>query len=87
MCNAVVVVSDGLLSHENEEVRERVAALEKKVQQQEDEIVCLKSALSDCIRRITSMESAKGVPTFGFRWSGGGFKGCCLKAQTSKSTT
>ncbi|XP_074659724.1 echinoderm microtubule-associated protein-like 2 [Tubulanus polymorphus] len=50
---------DGLISHENEEVRDRVTGLEKRVEKQEDEIVCLKSALSDVIRRLSSLESAK----------------------------
>ncbi|XP_064623638.1 echinoderm microtubule-associated protein-like 2 isoform X5 [Lineus longissimus] len=51
---------DGLISHENEELRDRVTNLEKKVEQQEDEILCLKSALSDVIRRMTVLENTKG---------------------------
>lgn len=50
--------SDGVIGHENEELRDRVSSLEKKVQQQDDEIVCLKSALSDAIRRLAALESA-----------------------------
>ena len=50
-------VSDGMLSHENEEMKERVIALEKKVHQQEDELLCLKSALSDAIRRLSAVEA------------------------------
>ena len=53
------VVSDGLLSQEREDVVERVAYLEKKVTQQEDEIVCLKSALADVIRRLGVVESGE----------------------------
>ena len=53
-------VSDGIINHENEELRDRVMTLEKKVQQQEDEIVCLKSALSDVIRRLSSVEAGRG---------------------------
>lgn len=49
---------DGVIGHENEELRDRVSSLEKKVQQQDDEIVCLKSALSDAIRRLAALESA-----------------------------
>ena len=49
---------DGVIGHENEELRDRVASLEKKVQQQDDEIVCLKSALSDAIRRLSTLESS-----------------------------
>ena len=50
-----------MLSHENEEVRERVTTLERKVRSQEDEIVCLKSALSDALRRITSLEAGRSM--------------------------
>nr|KAG5712410.1 hypothetical protein BaRGS_023989 [Batillaria attramentaria] len=50
--------SDGLLSQEREDLVERVAYLEKKVTQQEDEIVCLKSALADVIRRLAAVENA-----------------------------
>ncbi|KAL8567802.1 hypothetical protein ACOMHN_009110 [Nucella lapillus] len=49
---------DGLLSQEREDVVDRVAYLEKKVTVQEDEIVCLKSALADVIRRLATLESA-----------------------------
>uniref|UniRef100_A0A0B7B2X3 HELP domain-containing protein n=1 Tax=Arion vulgaris TaxID=1028688 RepID=A0A0B7B2X3_9EUPU len=51
-------VLDGLLSHDKEDLVERVAYLENKVHQQEDEIVCLKSAVADIIRRLGSMEAA-----------------------------
>ncbi len=54
---------DGMISHENEELRDRVTALEKKVQSQEDEIICLKSALSDALRRINAIESGRGKQT------------------------
>ena len=37
--------------------QERVLHLEKKVQQQDDEIVCLKSALADAIRRLSAVET------------------------------
>ena len=52
-----VVVADGLLSQEREDLVERVAYLEKKVTLQEDEIVCLKSALADVIRRLAAVEA------------------------------
>ncbi|XP_035824705.1 echinoderm microtubule-associated protein-like 2 [Aplysia californica] len=54
--DALALTPDGLLSHDKEDVVERVAYLEKKVQQQEDEIVCLKSAMADVIRRLGSVE-------------------------------
>ena len=51
------VVADGLLSQDREDLVERVACLEKKVSQQEDEIVCLKSAIADVIRRLAHVET------------------------------
>ena len=53
-------ISDGMLDNENEALRDRVMTLEKKVQSQEDEIVCLKSALSDVIRRLQIVETGSG---------------------------
>lgn len=51
------VSQDGLLSHDAGDVVERVAYLEKKVNQQEDELVCLKAAMADVIRRLGTVES------------------------------
>jgi len=48
---------DAILSHESESVQDRVLSLEKKVQQQDDEIVCLKSALADALRRLAALEA------------------------------
>ena len=50
---------DGMLTHDNEDMKERVIALEKKVQEQEDELLCLKSALSDVIRRFAAFEATR----------------------------
>jgi len=55
MCR--LCTSDAILGHESENVQDRVLSLEKKVQQQDDEIVCLKSALADALRRLASLES------------------------------
>ncbi|XP_052697274.1 echinoderm microtubule-associated protein-like 2 isoform X5 [Crassostrea angulata] len=52
-------VLDGLLSQDHGELCQRVLCLEKKVQQQEDEIICLKSALADVIRRLGQVEATK----------------------------
>ena len=38
---------------------ERVAHLEKRVREQEDEIVCLKGALADVLRRLGQVESVR----------------------------
>lgn len=51
--------SDGLLSQDQQELCERVAHLEKRVREQEDEIVCLKGALADVLRRLGQVESAR----------------------------
>lgn len=51
--------SDGLLSQDQQELCERVAHLEKRVREQEDEIVCLKGALADVLRRIGQVESVR----------------------------
>ncbi|XP_060556828.1 echinoderm microtubule-associated protein-like 2 isoform X5 [Ruditapes philippinarum] len=48
---------DGLLSQDQEELSERVAHLEKRVREQENEIVCLKGALADVTRRLGQMET------------------------------
>lgn len=50
---------DGLLSQDQQELSERVAHLEKRVREQENEIVCLKAALADVMRRIGQVESTK----------------------------
>ncbi|RUS86563.1 hypothetical protein EGW08_005702 [Elysia chlorotica] len=59
-------ILDGLLSHDKEDMVDRVACLEKKLQTQEDEIVCLKSAMADVIRRLASVENSShsnGAPS------------------------
>lgn len=55
--------SDDMLMNENESLSERVAELEKKVQDQEDELVCLKGTLADVVRRLTQLETTR-VPHF-----------------------
>jgi hypothetical protein len=49
-----------MMLNEQRDLLGRVISLETKSQQQEDEIVCLKSALSDVIRRLQAVESGKG---------------------------
>ena len=58
--NGALFCVDGLLSQDHGELCQRVLCLEKKVQQQEDEIICLKSALADVIRRLGQVEATKG---------------------------
>jgi len=55
------VFLDAILSHESDSVQNRVLSLEKKVQQQDDEIVCLKSALADALRRLAALEAGLSV--------------------------
>ena len=47
------------MENENDAVRDRLADLEKKVHQQNDEIVCLKATLADCLRRLNTLEVDK----------------------------
>ncbi|XP_039294135.1 echinoderm microtubule-associated protein-like 2 [Nilaparvata lugens] len=53
--------ADDMIETENESVRERVADLEKKVLEQGDEIVCLRSTLADVLRRLSLVEGARSV--------------------------
>ncbi|KAJ8869654.1 hypothetical protein PR048_028647 [Dryococelus australis] len=46
-----------MIETENESLRERVSDLEKKVLEQGDEIVCLRSTLADVLRRLNQFES------------------------------
>ena len=51
-------ISDDM--RESETLRERVLELERRFQDQNDEITCLRATLADALRRITSLESGKG---------------------------
>ena len=51
-----VLQSDALMDSESNSLQEHVIHLEKKVQQQDDEIICLKSALADALRRLSALE-------------------------------
>ena len=53
----------GMVENENEAVRDRLGDLERKVHLQNDEIVCLKATLADCLRRLNTLEVDK------VRWS------------------
>ena len=55
----VIFFSDEMIETENQSLRDRVADLEKKVHDQNDEIMCLRSTLADALRRITSLEENK----------------------------
>lgn len=52
-----------MIETENESVRERVSDLEKKVLEQGDEIVCLRSTLADVLRRLNQLEGTRPVTT------------------------
>nr|CAD7263428.1 unnamed protein product [Timema shepardi] len=53
-------MKNDMIETENESLRERVADLEKKVLEQGDEIVCLRSTLADVLRRLNQFESRGG---------------------------
>lgn len=48
-----------MIETENESMRERVCDLEKKVLEQGDEIVCLRSTLADVLRRLNQVEGSR----------------------------
>ena len=48
-----------MLDLEQKNAADRIASLEKRVQQQNDELICLKSALADIIRRISTVETVQ----------------------------
>ena len=56
---ASMSASDDMIENENEMLRDRVCALEKKVYDQNDEITCLRATLADCLRRINGLETTK----------------------------
>ncbi|XP_054261593.1 echinoderm microtubule-associated protein-like 2 isoform X3 [Macrosteles quadrilineatus] len=55
--------ADDMIETENESIRERVSDLEKKVLEQGDEIVCLRSTLADVLRRLNQLEGSRPVTT------------------------
>ena len=54
-----IFISDDMVEHENETMRDRVADLEKRVHDQSDEITCLRATLADALRRINELEDGK----------------------------
>lgn len=56
-------VVDDMIETENESLRERVSDLEKKVLEQGDEIVCLRSTLADVLRRLNQLEGSRPLTT------------------------
>lgn len=50
-------IVDLLVNQEQSSSENRILALEKKLQIQADEILCLKSTLADVIRRLQNVES------------------------------
>jgi len=53
-----------MLEHENEALKERVHGLERKVHEQNDEILCLRATLADVLRRLNSLESFTSKGSF-----------------------
>lgn len=52
-----------MIDTENDSLRERVTDLEKKVLEQNDEIVCLRSTLADVLRRLSQLEGFRSLST------------------------
>ena len=57
----VCFCSDDMMENDCESLRERVGVLEKKVFDQNDEIVCLRSTLADVLRRLDQMEHLRSI--------------------------
>ncbi|XP_023223869.1 echinoderm microtubule-associated protein-like 2 [Centruroides sculpturatus] len=57
-------MEDGeILNNDSESLQDRIIDLEKKIQEQADEIVCLRSTLADVLRRVTQLEGRAPVIT------------------------
>jgi microtubule-associated protein-like 1/2 len=50
-----------MLENEKDNLNDRIANLEKRVQQQDDEIICLKSTISEVLKRLQIIEAQKGI--------------------------
>uniref|UniRef100_A0A1B6CX03 Echinoderm microtubule-associated protein-like 1 n=1 Tax=Clastoptera arizonana TaxID=38151 RepID=A0A1B6CX03_9HEMI len=59
--SGVINAWNDMIETENESVRERLSDLEKKVLEQGDEIVCLRSTLADVLRRLNQLEGSRPV--------------------------
>lgn len=59
----VFLNTDDMIETENESLRERVTDLEKKILEQNDEIVCLRSTLADVLRRLAQLEGSRTLST------------------------
>ena len=53
------ILLEAMLENEKDNLNHRIASLEKRVQNQDDEIICLKSSLSDILRRLQLVEIQK----------------------------
>ncbi|XP_042226985.1 echinoderm microtubule-associated protein-like 2 isoform X4 [Homarus americanus] len=59
--NKVLDAWNEMIENENHSLRDRVSDLEKKVHEQNDEIMCLRSTLADVLRRLSTVEGASRV--------------------------
>ncbi|KAK8384055.1 hypothetical protein O3P69_016056 [Scylla paramamosain] len=59
--------ADEMIENENHSLRDRVGDLEKKVHEQNDEIMCLRSTLADVLRRLTIVETSSKLGVGGGR--------------------
>ncbi|VDD87103.1 unnamed protein product [Enterobius vermicularis] len=58
-----IALVNEMLNAENANLRDRVCELERKVQSQEDELVCLRSSVADFLRRLSCLEQAASSRT------------------------
>ena len=48
-----------MMDQDQDAMRDRVCILERKVLEQNDEIVCLRTTLTDVLRRLNQMETSR----------------------------
>lgn len=66
------LIPDDMIETENTTLRERVNDLEKKVLEQGDELICLRSTLANVVRRLEQIEGyARTIPDSAYSRYGG----------------
>ncbi|KAL0280684.1 UNVERIFIED_CONTAM: hypothetical protein PYX00_001910 [Menopon gallinae] len=74
-----------MIETENTTLRERVNDLEKKVLEQGDEIICLRSTLANVVRRLEQVEGfSRTTPDTGYRYGNAAVKNGSVRSLASK---
>lgn len=74
--------ADDMIETENTTLRERVNDLEKKVLEQGDEIICLRSTLANVVRRLEQVEGfSRTNPDTGYRYGNAAIKNGSVRSE------